>query len=145
MSTRSRIGITNQDGTIVSIYCHCDGYPSHVGHLLKEYYNTPERIRDLIALGDIDVLDKRLNPDLGYRHTGNARQKGVTLAGHRDCGQPESETRPAWFTDRANYKKAGASSGEEWLYVFDGGYWYCYDVKEARGWMPVEQGAMLER
>jgi hypothetical protein len=26
MSTRSRIGIENQDGTTTSIYCHFDGY-----------------------------------------------------------------------------------------------------------------------
>ena len=34
MSTRSRVGIKNEDGTITSVYVHHDGYPSGVGDVL---------------------------------------------------------------------------------------------------------------
>ena len=57
MSTRSRIAIENQDGTVTSIYCHFDGYLSGVGKLLKEYYTTQPKVQALIELGDISALD----------------------------------------------------------------------------------------
>ena len=53
MSTRSHIGIWNEDGSLDAIYCHWDGYPSYNGALLLHHYQDPEKIRELIALGDI--------------------------------------------------------------------------------------------
>ena len=38
MSTRSRIGILKNNGSIESIYCHLDGYPEWVGKKLYRYY-----------------------------------------------------------------------------------------------------------
>ena len=57
MSTRSRIAIENQNGSVTSIYCHFDGYISGVGKLLKEYYTTQAKVEALIELGDISSLD----------------------------------------------------------------------------------------
>ena len=57
MSTRSRIAIENQNGSVTSIYCHFDGYLSGVGKLLKEYYTTQPKVKALIELGDISSLD----------------------------------------------------------------------------------------
>jgi len=59
MSTRSYIGI--QDGeTITAIYCHFDGYPSAVGQELSDHYTDPEKVRALVALGDLSVLGAEL-------------------------------------------------------------------------------------
>lgn len=52
MSTRSHIGIRNEDGSPDVIYCHRDGYPSYNGTVLFHHYQAPEKIRELIALGD---------------------------------------------------------------------------------------------
>ncbi|MBQ7732090.1 MAG: hypothetical protein IJT68_09660 [Lentisphaeria bacterium] len=146
MSTRSRIGITNPDGSIISIYCHDNGYPSYVGLMLDEYYKTPERIRDLIALGDLGDLDKEINPDSGKTHTPENRQPGVTLAAIRDGHAPEEENRPKTYTDRADYIKNGTEQSEEYLYVFDAGDWFCYDVKTPEnGWMPIDYAVKVER
>lgn len=57
MSTRSAIGITNEDGTVFGIYCHWDGYLEGVGKTLFENYNSGIKVRDLMALGDISSLD----------------------------------------------------------------------------------------
>jgi hypothetical protein len=38
MSTRSRIAIENQNGSVTSIYCHFDGYISGVGKTIKRIY-----------------------------------------------------------------------------------------------------------
>lgn len=56
MSTRARIGIQLEDGTIRSIYCHHDGYKEGVGETLKKFYNTPEKVKGLMDLGDISSL-----------------------------------------------------------------------------------------
>ena len=77
MSTRSRIAIENQDGTVTSIYCHFDGYLSGVGILLKEYYTTQPKVQALIELGDISALD--MTPT-------------STTAYHRDRGEDFNQT-----------------------------------------------------
>ena len=66
MSTRSRIAIENQDGTVTSIYCHFDGYLSGVGKLLKEYYTTQPKVQALIELGDISALDMTPTSTIAY-------------------------------------------------------------------------------
>lgn len=45
---------------VESIYTHWDGYPSHHGPLLLGYWDTAEKVRDLIALGDLSILNKEL-------------------------------------------------------------------------------------
>ena len=56
MSTRSRIGIQNNDGTITSIYCHHDGYPEGVGEVLLNHYKDETKIRKLLELGDMSSI-----------------------------------------------------------------------------------------
>ena len=57
MSTRCRIGIQNENGTISSIYCHHDGYiDGGVGERLYIHYTNEEKIRKLLELGDMSSL-----------------------------------------------------------------------------------------
>lgn len=137
MSTRSRIGIARNDGSIISIYCQCDGYPSHVGKMLLDYYDEENRIQDLIALGDLDVLEKRLIPDYstGGSHNYKNRQAGVTLAGRRDFGNDDSF--PVIYPNRAAYEECGHECGVEYLYLFSCGFWECYNY-ETEKWLPIE-------
>lgn len=60
MSTRSNIGILNQDGSVTFIYCHFDGYPKGVGAMLRKYYTVRATVESLLALGDISSLNKNL-------------------------------------------------------------------------------------
>lgn len=64
MSTRCRIGIEQPDGKIKSIYCHHDGYYEGVGTVLQKYYDTPEKINELMKLGDISGLGKRYDQEM---------------------------------------------------------------------------------
>ena len=50
------------------IYCHFDGYLTHNGALLLDHYNSPEKVKELIDVGDISVLAKNLNPDPTRKH-----------------------------------------------------------------------------
>ena len=53
MATRSRIGIKLEDGSILSAYHHWDGYPEWLGRILKQHYNTKEKVAELIDGGNM--------------------------------------------------------------------------------------------
>lgn len=109
MATRSRIGIVNEDGTVSSIYCHWDGYPSNNGRILVEDYTDRDKVKSLIELGAISSLSKHVAPPplfdtenenvkrgesvlkkfglVESNHTFYNPMPGVTVAYHRDRGE----------------------------------------------------------
>jgi len=125
MGTRSRIGIQLKDDSILSVYCHWDGYPSFNGRVLNEFYNTPEKVADLINGGNISSL-----------HT-NSGWKNETLP----------ETGPQYYTSRGESIKdnepridsslksyTNKNMGEEYHYVYrevcDDYTWVCIKMNE---------------
>ena len=85
MATRSRIAIENQDGTVSSIYCHNDGYPSHNGIILNDHYPDRSTVEKLISLGDISSLSPEVEPT--GPHSFDCREEDVVVAYHRDRGE----------------------------------------------------------
>jgi hypothetical protein len=65
MSTRSRIAIETESGTVKSIYCHFDGYVSGVGKTLFNHYDR-EKLEKLIELGDISSLGESTENTVAY-------------------------------------------------------------------------------
>ena len=70
MSTNSRIGILipedraegdredlSNEPHIRSIYCHWDGYPSHMGLTLHQNYGTIDLVTELLNKGDASLID----------------------------------------------------------------------------------------
>ena len=55
MSTRALIGKINEDGTIITIYNHSDGYVEHLGCVLSENI-TAENIDEIFKLGYISYV-----------------------------------------------------------------------------------------
>lgn len=51
MSTRSYVGIENEDHSVDYIYIHFDGYPQGVGRELIEHGYNRDKIRDMIDNG----------------------------------------------------------------------------------------------
>ena len=91
MATRSNIAQLLPDDRVQVIYCHFDGYMSGVGRTLTKHYKTTDRVAELIALGDLVVLDQHLYPT-GV-HSDGAREPRVTVAFGRDRGDPNSQAR----------------------------------------------------
>lgn len=89
MSTRSFIARQIDDDTYRTIYCHMDGYLTYNGALLLDCYNTPEKVDELLNLGDLSFLTSKLNPDPSKPHAFDydMRQEGVTVAYGRDRGE----------------------------------------------------------
>ena len=55
------IWVREDQGKYRGVYCHSDGYPSHVGAMLLVHYNSEERAKALVALGGISFLEMALS------------------------------------------------------------------------------------
>ena len=88
MSTRSRIGMLNSDGTISSIYCHFDGYPSGVGQQLKINWTDINDIIELIANGDISSLGDNLDTTDFYNTSDCSAHISLSLQHYKILGHP---------------------------------------------------------
>lgn len=128
MSTRSRIGVVNPDGTITSIYCHSDGYlegPHGVGHKLVKFYNLPATVKALMALGDLSSLGELLAPLDGGPHSYDRPVGGVCVAYGRD--RKEGDTKAMVSKNRTEFQKLF----EEYNYLFRDGAWYVLGGRKA--------------
>lgn len=136
MGTRSAIIVKVGHRKYAGIYCHWDGYPTHVGKMLFNHYNTLDKAEALIALGDLSSLKENLAPPEGATHTfdnpyvedktSNYASSKVTVAYGRDRG----ETDPDFV-----HPKAGKTVDEvsdkidcAYVYVFRNGAWRYREV-----------------
>ena len=120
MSTPAVIGKRNPDKTITSISVHWDGYPEHTGKILKEVYNTPEKVDELLKLGNLSFLGTKLYPTRSD-HTFDHPQKDVTIAYGRDRHEEgnEAQTYPnirQWLKN-SDYCYAYLFADNEWKRV----------------------------
>ena len=53
MSTRSMIAVQDADGACYAVYCHFDGYVSHMGDMLVCNFNSMEKAADLVNEGEL--------------------------------------------------------------------------------------------
>lgn len=83
--------------------------------ILTEHYNTAEKLKALLALGDISILGERLAPDADEPHSFEKPAEGVTVAYHRDRGEPLEK---AQHHDSVDALKA-SERDIEWYYLFD--------------------------
>ena len=116
MGTRSRIGLELSDGSILSVYCHWDGYPEFNGVKLQEHFNSYELAAELIDGGDISSL--------------------WTNAGWNNETLPT--TGPQYYSSRGEDRPPSLDSnlkeyltdGEEYAYLFKDGEWVCYNMHQ---------------
>ncbi len=118
MSTRSRIGLEMQDGNVLSVYHHWDGYPQWLGVTLKEQYNTREKVAKLIDGGDMsscysdtgwDYNEKRDPQPCYYSERGE------------DCPPRLDSSFEEYFKN--------SNSWEEYCYIFTVDHeWLCFAI-----------------
>ena len=118
MATRSRIGIQLADESILSVYCHWDGYPQFNGVKLVEHFNSHDAAAELIDGGDMSSL---------WTNTGWNNEVLPT-------------TGPLYYSSRGegSYPRVDAnlneylSDGEEYAYLFKDGEWVRYDLHQSK-------------
>lgn len=118
MSTRSRIAKENPDHSFTSIYCHFDGYPEHVGKILKEYYKDEKKVSELISLGDLSSLGEKIDPDPTKVHNFNSPQENVCLYYHRDRGDEWEDVEPLKSETLEDLRVLGEDTWAEYIYVY---------------------------
>ena len=105
MSTRAMVKIFRDDLTQTGIYIHWDGYIEYTGVILQAFYNTPEKVEKLIALGDLSSIDERTEPS--GEHSYNKPEQGVCVAYHRDRGEEFTQTNCEQEYNYYYYEKTG--------------------------------------
>lgn len=94
--TIAAIGVEFGDNSILAILCTYDGYLQHVGKTLFIYYDSYEKIRELIGLGNLLSLGQ------SYESRGKNKQYG-TMAYHRDKDYKFKDVCPITFKCRKHF------------------------------------------
>jgi hypothetical protein len=124
MATRSRIGIQLVDQSILSVYCHWDGYPQFNGVKLVEHFNSYDAAAELIDGGNISALWTNLGwsneslPEVGPLYYSSRGE---------DCP-------PRLDADLCEFLLPDNS--EEYAYLFRNGEWVCYDMNRFNDELP---------
>ena len=119
MGTRSRIGIELQDQSIVSVYCHYDGYPAFNGKVLRDNYDTVEKVKELIDGGDMSCTWT----NSGW---GNETLPETGALYYTMRGEKIEDNAPRLDKDMEEF----FSDGEEYSYIFRNGNWFAYDMHQ---------------
>jgi len=127
MSTRSAIVEKTDSGEFRGIYCHGNGSLSHNGRILLEHYTNPQKVSELISLGDIASLGHRVSPDEHEIHSYDKPIKNITVAYHRDRQEPEDETNT---TVGISLEEVLDCIDYNFAYVFIHNEWYLYDYEQ---------------
>ena len=116
MATRSNIAMKTQDGKIVSVYCHWDGYVANNGKILLENYTNIDKIEALVALGSISSLGEQIGEQQDFDDRSTQKDEW-TLFYSRDRGEQlsiqEYDDIPSWINDMEEY--AYLWNGQDWL------------------------------
>ena len=115
MGTRSRIGIQLANESILSVYCHYDGYPEFNGVKLIENFNSYDAAAELIDGGDISCL---------WTNAGWNNEVLPTTGALYFSSRGEV-TEPRYDMSLKTY----LANGEEYAYLFKDGEWVCYNTR----------------
>lgn len=128
MGTRSRIGIELPDHTVVSVYCHWDGYPEHNGKILVEYYLNRQDVEELIDGGSMSTLRTRGGWDISSPLRDEDGEYICDAAGYL-MYENDREPQPLYHTERGEDIEvchtsfdefvSGNMGGEEYVYMYD--------------------------
>ena len=145
MATRGRIGIKLTDGSILSAYHHWDSYPQWLGRHLVKHYNTKDLASELIDGGDMSACystqtweseplkQEVIQPDGSSKFEYVQDKEGQTIytkvkatASPQYYSERGEDTPPRLDKDLFEY----LDNGEEFAYVWEEGFWVCYDLHE---------------
>lgn len=119
MGTGSTIAMQNVDGTVTAIQCNWDGYISHNGNILYQFYREDSKVRQLIRLGNLS----QLQIEIGERHPFDSygltedekdpRWDSWCKAYGRDRGLPDQQAK-----SYSSWREYLAYNGDEYNYLF---------------------------
>lgn len=145
MGTRSRIGIELRDHSVISVYCHWDGYPEHNGRILVQHYQNRTDVENLIDGGGMSTL--RTRGEWNSKALRDENGEYISDAAGYLMYENDREPQPLYYTERGEELDiahtsfdefvSGNLGGEEYAYLFDrNNNWKAYKI----GWnCPTER------
>jgi len=127
MSTNSRIGLRLEDGSILSVYHHWDGYPEWLGVTLNEHYNTRESIAELIDGGNMSSCysDNEYDYEKQEFVKRDPRPEYYT-----NRGEKLEDNAPKLSKDDKEYFDITDKCCGEFAYIFElNNTWRCYELR----------------
>ncbi len=119
MSTPCNIAVKTGTG-YKTIYCHWDGYPSHMYPMLRDWYGTPERAEALVNFGDASSINHLLVPPKDSDHSFAKPDRDTCVFYHRDRGEGWDDVSP-WV-----YTREQLFNLQRYVYIFEDGQWKAY-------------------
>ena len=145
MGTRSRIGIKLTDGSILSAYHHWDGYPQWLGVNLVKHFNSFDKASELIDGGDMSACyttqtfkSEMLKQEV-IQPDGSTKFEYIKDSdGNFVYTKVKAEPSPQYYSERGEDTPPRLdkdlfqylSNGEEYAYVWEEGFWTCYDLHQ---------------
>lgn len=114
MATRSTISILNKDNSIVTIYCHNDGYLEDNGSLLYKYYSDIDKVKKIVSLGAMSYLTTEIEGE------------DACCFYHRDRNE---ELRKNVFSSYEEYKESNVFEEFNYLLKESDNKWYLFNKK----------------
>jgi hypothetical protein len=151
MGTRSRIGIELKDHSVVSVYCHWDGYPEGNGRTLVKHYQDREAVKAMIDGGSMSSLRTRNTWDCGPM----LRDEDGEYIRDKDgyiMSEGDRDPQPQYHSERGEEVEVLHSTfdefckdimGEEYAYLYSlKGEWKCwkFEYKEVKKNDKVTEG-----
>ena len=122
MSTNATISVRLLNDTgIRVIRNHWDGYPSHLGAMLRDYYDTQELAEALVNLGDASIILQSIECPEG--HAFDTPVDGYSIFYGRDRGEDHCEVRTVTNVSIGDVRKYTSFN-----YHWDGNGWYVNGV-----------------
>jgi hypothetical protein len=94
------------DGKFKCIYLHWDGYPEEAGIKLNMFYNTPEKVQELLDMGDCSILKETIKESEFF---------------HRDRGEFIGDVCAEFFDSFGEIHELYETA--QWIYVFNENGW----------------------
>ena len=107
MGTRSNIAYEKENGKVVVMYCHYDGYPEYNGRVLQEHYSHPNQATALV--------------DNGY-------QSGLKETIEESNEGRVHKEEPTTYNSIHNFL-LDLQGDVEWVYLFTNNEWKVAEVK----------------
>jgi hypothetical protein len=98
------IAIQDADGSCYAVYCHFDGYVSHMGDMLVRHFNSDEKAADLVNEGEVRSIEI------------SAENEVVLEYFKADFEKREIE----YYDTVVDMLNAFQNSDREYLYIWDG-------------------------
>lgn len=122
MSTRATIGLKQPDGKITAIILWHDACFDEAGRILKNYYDTREKVEELLAGGNLEQLGT--TPDASeYQYRG-------------DDGVPD-DCKAATLRNIDAFTYQVDDFCQDWGYLFQDGGWFYYRFKSRQPLTPM--------